>query len=163
MPGINDRRGEETAPHQESSWSGLAIAPSDFESLVNTITFNGNLAALLACVCEKALEYEPPSHADPGHAPHPGVQAAIRAFAASKRVEGQAMATDTRQNPDHADPIPEEPETLPLTLAGKWVAWSSDGMRIVAAAETSIEAEQLAIDSGEPEPILERHPGRYRL
>ena len=47
-------------------------------------------------------------------------------------------------------------------MAGKWVAWSSDGMRIVAADEDIVKAERLAIEAGEPEPILERHPGRYR-
>ena len=92
MPGIDDRRGKAAAPHQAPSWSGLSIAPSDFDSLVNMITFNGNLAALLACVCEKALEYESPSHADPGHAPHPGVQAAIRAFASAEMASPSTAA-----------------------------------------------------------------------
>jgi hypothetical protein len=73
------------------------------------------------------------------------------------------MATETTQESEPAKPVPGEPEILPLSLAGKWVAWSSDGMRIVAAAPTIEEAEQLAAEAGEAEPILERHPGRARL
>jgi hypothetical protein len=156
MPGI-DNECEGAAPlDQKSSGSGQALSLPDLEDLVDTITFNGHLAALIAIACEKASLYQPPSHADPGHAPHPGVQAAIRAFAAWKQAEGQPMATDTHQYSDHAEPIGEEPEVLPLSLVGKWVAWSSDGMRIVASAETSEEAQRLAIEVGEPEPILHR-------
>ena len=47
------------------------------------------------------------------------------------------------------EPPADEPDGLPLALLGRWVAWSSDGMRILASAETSDEA-------GEPEPILHR-------
>ncbi len=73
------------------------------------------------------------------------------------------MATDIRPAQPTERPKAEEPEILPLSLAGKWVAWSSDGMRIVAAASTIEEAERLAADAGEPEPIMELHPGRCRL
>lgn len=54
------------------------------------------------------------------------------------------------------EPPADEPDDLPLALLGRWVAWSSDGMRILASAETSDEAESLAIEAGEPEPILHR-------
>ena len=54
------------------------------------------------------------------------------------------------------------PDSLPLALAGLWVAWSADGMRIVASALTSDEALDLAHEAGEPEPILQRHSGRHR-
>lgn len=66
------------------------------------------------------------------------------------------MATDIRhlQHPENLKG--GEPEIIPLSLLGKWVAWSSDGMRIVASAETSDEAERLAAEAGEPEPILHR-------
>ena len=73
------------------------------------------------------------------------------------------MATEVKPHADHPDSPSQEPEILPLSLAGKWVAWSSDGMRIVAAGETIDEAERLAAEAGEPEPIFERHPGRARL
>ena len=57
----------------------------------------------------------------------------------------------------------EEPEVLPLSLAGNWIAWSADGLRIVAYHKTLVGAEELAHAAGEPEPIFERHPGRGRL
>ena len=80
-------------------------------------------------------------------------------------------ATDPSPSPaTSADPPPakprrtfEEPEVLPLELAGNWIAWSGDGLRIVAYAPELVEAERLAHAAGEPEPILQRHPGRYRL
>ena len=73
------------------------------------------------------------------------------------------MATEVKSLSDYQDSEDQEPEVLPLSLAGKWVAWSSDGLRIVAAADTIDEAERLAAEAGEPEPIFERHPGRARL
>jgi hypothetical protein len=73
------------------------------------------------------------------------------------------MATDLKLHADHLGSSRKKPEVLPLSLAGKWVAWSSDGMRIVAAGDTIVEAERLAAEAGEPKPILERHPGRARL
>jgi hypothetical protein len=63
----------------------------------------------------------------------------------------------------HAGAAGDEPEVLPLALVGKWVAWSSDGLRIVASAETLEEAERLAAEAGEPEPILHRPPAPHRL
>jgi hypothetical protein len=65
------------------------------------------------------------------------------------------MATDVRHF--------HEPEVVPLASVGKWVAWSADGMRILAAAETIEEAERLAAEAGEVEPILERPPAPHRL
>ena len=66
-------------------------------------------------------------------------------------------AGDRRQKGD------PEPEVLPLSLAGNWIAWSYDGLRIVAYAKTLVEVEQLAHAAGEPEPIFEMHPGTARL
>jgi len=57
----------------------------------------------------------------------------------------------------------DEPEVLPLSLVGNWIAWSSDGLRIIAYAKTLIEVEKLAHAAGEPEPIFERHPGDVRF
>ncbi len=53
------------------------------------------------------------------------------------------------------------PEALPRTDVGRWVAWSSDGMRILAVADTLEEAERLAADAGEA-PILDRPQGPHR-
>jgi len=82
---------------------------------------------------------------------------------ASREPTRRPMATEVKPQANDAGSPSQEPEILPLSLVGKWVAWSSDGMRIVASAVTSEEAERLAIAAGEPEPILQPHPGRYRL
>lgn len=56
-----------------------------------------------------------------------------------------------------------EPEIVPLAYVGKWVAWSADGMRIVAVADGLDEAYRLAAEAGEPEPMMERPPAPHRL
>jgi hypothetical protein len=72
------------------------------------------------------------------------------------------MATDIRR-PDSAKPPTGEPEIVPVAYVGRWVAWSSDGMRILAVADTIEEVERLAAEVGEPDPILERPPVPHRL
>jgi hypothetical protein len=71
------------------------------------------------------------------------------------------MATDVRR-PEPARSPANETDVVPLAYVGKWVAWSSDGIRILAAAETIEEAERLALEAGEPEPILGRPPAPHR-
>jgi hypothetical protein len=73
------------------------------------------------------------------------------------------MATEVKPQTNPPGSSSLEPEVLPLSLAGKWVAWSSDGIRIVASGSTIDEANQLAAEAGEAQPILELHPGRARL
>ncbi len=68
-------------------------------------------------------------------------------------------AASTALDGSRANPMQE---VLPLSLIGRWVAWSADGMRIVASALTSDEAVELANQAGEPEPILQRHTGRHQ-
>ena len=139
-----------------------AMTVAEIESFVDRATFDGQLAALAACVCEKTLMYQISSPADPGQEPDPGVQAAIAAYAGSKRIEEGSMDKEVRSRSSVVEPPADVPEILPRAFLGQWVAWSSDGMRIIAASETSEEAERLAIATGEPEPILQRHCGRYR-
>jgi hypothetical protein len=62
-----------------------------------------------------------------------------------------------------AVPGRSDPESMPLAHVGRWVAWSADGMRILAVAETSEEAERQAVAADEPEPILERPSAPHRL
>ena len=73
----------------------------------------------------------------------------------TQRLEATAPARRPRRE--------GEPEVLPLWLAGNWVAWSEDGLRIVAYAPTLVEAEELAHAVGEPDPIFQLHPGIGRL
>lgn len=49
-------------------------------------------------------------------------------------------------------------QPVPLELGGKWVAWSSDGLRIIAHGETLDECETAAEQTGEAEPSFERTP-----
>ncbi len=71
------------------------------------------------------------------------------------------MSTETRPN-RLAQDFALENELIPRDWAGKWVAWSADGLRIVGVGETLEEAERKGIESGEPGPILERAPGLDR-
>lgn len=41
------------------------------------------------------------------------------------------MGTNIRRRP----PV-ERPETIPLAYAGKWLAWSGDGLRILAVGDS---------------------------
>jgi hypothetical protein len=54
------------------------------------------------------------------------------------------------------------PETLPLALAGRWVAWSADGLRIIGSGATLKDAEEVALQAGENEPIFQRAFGKHR-
>ena len=73
--------------------------------------------------------------------------------------------------PDPGWPTPESlaregepmPESVPLAYAGKWLAWSADGLKIVAVAETLKQVIAAAERAGEPDPIVELVPGPGRL
>ena len=54
------------------------------------------------------------------------------------------------------------PQSMPLALAGRWVAWSSDGLRIIGSGKTLEEAEAVATAAGEEDPIFEVSPGGLR-
>jgi hypothetical protein len=47
---------------------------------------------------------------------------------------------------------------VPRELGGKWVAWSHDGARILAADDDLAKAEQAARATGEARPRLEKVP-----
>ncbi len=52
-----------------------------------------------------------------------------------------------------------EPECPTLEHAGKWLAWSSDGLRILGVARKLEDAEKQAKERGEETPILQVAPG----
>ena len=54
------------------------------------------------------------------------------------------------------------PGIMPRHYVGLWVAWSADGRRLLGAAETLEEAEQLAQQRNEPEAIFERPSSSHR-
>jgi hypothetical protein len=45
-------------------------------------------------------------------------------------------------------------QAVPFQLGGKWIAWSSDGTRIVASGDTLDECER----AGEKDPSFEKTP-----
>ena len=49
-------------------------------------------------------------------------------------------------------------EPVPVELGGKWIAWSADGLRIVAHGETLDDCERAAELAGERDPSFERTP-----
>ena len=159
MHDTDEKPGAAVDPRREAEWADLCDDPDNLEWLVGAASMGGNLEALIAFACEDALANDLPPDVDPYRVHHAGARAAIQAYAAWKQAEGRGVPIEILPSGSEPD---QQPEILPLSLAGQWVAWSSDGMRIVASAPTSEEAELLAIASGEPEPILERHPGRYR-
>jgi len=57
------------------------------------------------------------------------------------------------------------PQTVPLEYAGKWIAWSPDGMRIVAVGKTFETCERAAAAAGfkANEVAIERIPVHRRL
>ena len=65
-----------------------------------------------------------------------------------------------------AGPNRRKVQTVPREYAGKWVAWSADGHRIVAVGGTLKACEQAAASEGHPanEVAIERIPeSRQRL
>jgi hypothetical protein len=55
-----------------------------------------------------------------------------------------------------------EPESIPRELAGRWIAWSADGLRIIGSGTTLKEAEKVASAAGDPDAIYERASGVLR-
>jgi hypothetical protein len=51
-----------------------------------------------------------------------------------------------------------EPEVVPRHLAGMWIAWSPDGMRIIASAPTLEDVMVAARQAGEPDPLVDCAP-----
>jgi hypothetical protein len=49
-------------------------------------------------------------------------------------------------------------QPVPIELGGKWIAWSADGLRVVASGDTLDECELAAEKAGEHSPSFERTP-----
>jgi hypothetical protein len=56
------------------------------------------------------------------------------------------------------DNIPPKRQAVPKELGGKWIAWSSNGTRIVAHGDTLDECEKAAAKAGERDPSFEKTP-----
>jgi hypothetical protein len=53
---------------------------------------------------------------------------------------------------------PKERPVVPLEYAGKWIAWSKDGTRIVASGRTVQEVVDAAARAGESGATFEKAP-----
>jgi hypothetical protein len=72
------------------------------------------------------------------------------------------MATNAASSPKAASNLAAPNEVVPLAYVGRWIAWSADGIRILAVADTIDEVKRLALEAGESEPILERPSAPHR-
>jgi hypothetical protein len=52
----------------------------------------------------------------------------------------------------------QEAPLVPRQYAGQWIAWDHDHTRIIASGETFEEVRQAAIETGEPDPLLDKVP-----
>ena len=72
------------------------------------------------------------------------------------------MATNSASSAETASNLATLNEVVPLAYVGRWIAWSADGIRILAVADTITEVKRLALEAGESEPILERPSAPHR-
>lgn len=56
------------------------------------------------------------------------------------------------------DPKLPVPQIIPLELGGKWIAWSADGLRIIAHGESFSECKEEARKTGEQDPCFQKTP-----
>jgi hypothetical protein len=140
MPGIDD---SPNVPDANVGQSGELDNPEvdgdDLEIVVMDAMKNGRLGELLEFTLEVSLDA---GAQEPGGEPRPGVEVAIDAFRAWKRTQGGVMATDQKRSRKG------KPQTVPLAYAGKWVAWSADGLRILAVGDSFEDCEQKALEAG---------------
>lgn len=64
---------------------------------------------------------------------------------------------DTHMTPNTSQSLPE-PQTIPLELGGQWLAWSADGLRIIAHSATLPECKAAATAAGENDPCFQKAP-----
>ena len=48
----------------------------------------------------------------------------------------------------HRRSIVEQPDVIPLAYAGKWLAWSGDGLRMLAVGDSLEAREAAAMEAG---------------
>jgi hypothetical protein len=76
--------------------------------------------------------------------------------------KSQASSKDSRHRRGVESDTIDEPQSMPMELAGRWVAWSADGLRILGSGKTLEEAEAVASAAGEHDAIFEVAPGGLR-
>jgi hypothetical protein len=66
-------------------------------------------------------------------------------------MQEKRMVSINNQDVPRRQPVASE-------LGGKWIAWSSDGLRIIAHADTLDECETAAAAAGDSDPSFEKVP-----
>jgi hypothetical protein len=158
MPGIDDTREvRATNMDQASDSKSDVLDRGDLESFAYRLVIEGRVPELLDLLFENTGGLTSDLL---GSEPHPGIQAAYEAYRNWKQSQGGDMHTDVRPTER------ERPQTIPREYAGKWIAWSEDGLRIVAVGGSFDDCERLAVDAGfAPNRVGIMHVqiGRYRL
>ncbi len=54
--------------------------------------------------------------------------------------------------------IEDLPKAAPVEFAGQWVAWNREQTEIIGHGSTWMDARQMAIEGGSPDPILQKVP-----
>lgn len=139
MPGPDDGRNALGAGHNRTDQVHESRAGTSYEALVYRALQDGGLTELLEIALDGAIELKP---SDLGGKSHPGVRAAIEAYRSCKLAQGGAMSTNVRKA------RVRRPQTITRDLAGKWIAWSEDGLRIVAVGDSFDDCERKAVEAG---------------
>jgi hypothetical protein len=113
----------------------------DLEIIVSRVMTNGQMNDLLKIVFERIDDL---GSNDLGGKPRPEIQAAIDTYRRWKRTQGGGMNANIKRSRKR------RPDTVPLAYAGKWVAWSADGLRILAVGDSFEDCELKAVEAGFP-------------
>jgi hypothetical protein len=74
---------------------------------------------------------------------------------------GKHRASGKNGSPGWGRDRAQEPETIPRELAGRWIAWSANGLRSIGSGKTFQEAVEAASAAGDPDAIFERAPAPF--
>jgi hypothetical protein len=139
MPGLDGGRDALGAEYDQASQAKESRAGTSYEALVYQALHEGGLTALLDAALDGAMGLKP---SDLGDEIPPGVRAAIEAYRSCKSGQGGPMSTNVRRS------SARRPQTITRDLAGKWIAWSEDGLKIVAVGDSFEDCERKAVEAG---------------
>ena len=91
--------------------------------------------------------------------PRSGIRAAIEAYRAWALAEGRPSPPKARR-----DRL-RRPQVVPLAHAGRWIARSEDGLRILCVGDSFDDCERIAVEAGhDPRRIAVSYvpKGRFR-
>jgi len=158
MPDIDEKQNVQATDVDRVREAGRSERDhEDLESIVARACLDGRLLELIEIAFEGLGRG---GLSDFNAKPNPKLQAAIAAYHNDEEGQGGPMDTDVRPSKKG------RPQTIPRAYAGKWIAWSQDGMRIVAVGESFDDCEQAAVKAGfSPNHVgIDHVPvGRHRM